>query len=318
MFLSGNAIGQNHNLISQYFQVMPFYAPGLTGANDFLDIRTGIRKQWTDIDGAPISYFIGGAGILKIGRHNPNKYNSVRVGNDSPYHRKTTKLGVGGYIFDETIGAARQTGAMISTAVHVTITNSAYLSLGVTTGYHNTRFNPTKLRVLNPNNDVLYQELLNNGASESYFKLNTGIAVYSESFYLSYALLNAADPHISGNPNLSGNSSEMLHTIVGGYRISTGQNLEVIQASYIRFSQTTHLLFDLGARFRYNQNFYMGMSYRNDQTLIALFGMTLDNTYSLGYSFERKQIDFSSFNTLSHEIVIGVKLFNSKNYTSLW
>ena len=97
------------------------------------------------------------------------------MGNDSPYHRKTTKLGVGGYIFDETIGAARQTGAMISTAVHVTITNSAYLSLGVTTGYHNTRFNPTKLRVLNPNNDVLYQELLNNGASESYFKLNGSV-----------------------------------------------------------------------------------------------------------------------------------------------
>lgn len=318
MILSTNVVGQNHNLISQYFQVMPFYAPGLTGANDFLDIRTGARKQWVDFNGAPLSYFIGGSGILKIGGQNLNKYNSVRVGNDSPYHRKTTKFGLGGYIFDESIGEFKQFGSMISGAVHVSITNSVYLSLGFTTGYHNARLDANNLTVLNPANDALYQDYLQNGAQRSFFKLNAGLAAYSEKFYISYAQLNMVNTEIGRKSNLLAGGSGVLHTVIGGYRMSISPDYELIPATYVRFANDIPFLIDGGARIRYKQFIYMGMSYRNDQTVIGVFGLNLNNMYSFGYSIERKNVNYGGLAPLSHEIVIGIQLFNSRKYTSLW
>lgn len=297
---------------------MPFYAPGLTGANDYLDIRTGFRKQWVDFEGAPLSYFIGGSGALKIAQHNPHKHNSVRVGNESLYKRKTTKFAFGGYVFDEKIGAFKQFGSLISAAAHVTITNNTYLSLGITTGYHNTRLDMNNLRVLNPDNDELYQDYYNNGARSNYLKLNAGIALYSDKYYLSYAIINLMNEQLGGNESLFNDTVDKLYTIVGGYRISPGPKFELIPNAYIRLSSNSPFLMDIGARIRYEQFIYIGMSYRNDQTAIGMFGIQLNNKYSFGYSFERKSIDFAGTSPLSHEVVIGIQLFNSNNYTSLW
>ncbi len=318
LFLSLKTFGQNHNLTSQYFQVMPFYAPGLTGANDYLDIRTGFRRQWVDIQGAPLSYFIGGSGVIDIGSQNPYKYNSVRVGNNSPYKRKTTKVGLGGYIFNEKLGALNQIGSMFSAAAHISITNSIYLSLGITSGFHNAKVNVSNLQVLNPDNDEIYQDYLENGANGNYFKLNSGISAYSETFYLSYSFLNLTNTQISGNQNLFNGPSDILHTIVGGYRLSAGPKFEIIPNTYVRFSESTPVLLDIGTRFRYNQSLYFGMSYRNDQTTIGMLGLTLGNMYSFGYSIERKKLGFDGISALSHEVVIGIQFFNARKYIPLW
>ena len=53
LLLTHLALGQNNVFIGQYFKIMPAFAPGLTGANNFLDIKTGTRNQWADVEEAP-------------------------------------------------------------------------------------------------------------------------------------------------------------------------------------------------------------------------------------------------------------------------
>ena len=318
LLMAVNAFGQNHNLISQYFQVMPFHAPGLTGANDYLDIRTGFRKQWVNFEGAPLSYFIGGSGAINIRNQNMNKYNSVKVNNELPYNKSFAKIGVGGYIFDEKIGEFNEFGALVSTAVHISITGNLKLSLGITSGFNNARLDVERLTVLRPDNDDIYQDYLRNGSDGNYFKLNSGLAAYSDQFYLSYALLNLVNVRTGGNLNVQENASGILHTIVGGYRFSLGPKYEIVPNAYFRISSGLPSLFDIGARVRYQQLLYVGMSYRNDKSIIGLLGFTLSDKFSFGYSFERKNINFGALDPISHEVVIGIKLFNNNKYSSLW
>lgn len=317
--LTISSYAQSSNIfLGQYFKVMPAFAPGLNGANDFLDIRTGSRYQWIGYDGAPKTYFVSGNGAIYLDKHNPYKNNSVRVSNLSPYRTKGVKLGVGGYVFDDQYGAYHQTDAMGSVAIHIPVSSASYLSLGISTGWYHSRIAMSDLFVLNPQNDATYQQYLQSGARSNYIKINTGLALYSHRFYLSYGLMNVAMAHIGGNTFFEAYAPALTHNMLGGVIINIGPYMEWIPNAFVRYTPGVPLVSDTGMRFRFRQNPYLGVSYRNDHTLVSMLGFTLQDQFSFGYSFEFKAMGHAGMNTTSHEIVLGLQLFNHRKYVPIW
>ncbi len=312
LLLTHLALGQNNVFIGQYFKIMPTFAPGLTGANNFLDVKTGTRSQWTDVDGAPTTQFFSANGTIRPGR-NAYKYNSHQVNDTSPYAKKPVKIGLGGYVINDEIGEIRQTEGLISSAVHVNIHRDINLSLGVSGGLNHTRIDVDKLTVRDQNDDT-YKNYLASGLQRNSLKLLFGLSAYSDQFYFSYAMMNL---YPSGDDR-DVHDREVAHHIIGGYSYALNPQFELIPNFHARKTDHQKFLLDIGTRVRYQRNAYAGISYRTNQYFVSMLGYTLNDLLDIGYSFEWSAATSSLTNSGGHEIVIGLRLFNHGKYVPMW
>ena len=166
--------------------------------------------------------------------------------------------------------------------------------------------------------DQTYQSLLNDGDANSYFNLTGGLSLHSDRYYLSYSSLPLIRTFISGNENVNNGQNYLRHQILAGARFYLSQHAEVIPNGFVRLDKTMPVLFDMGVRFRYDGKYWVGLSYRNDDTLIGMLGLTVNDQWNFSYSYEYGTSDFNTFNNGTHEITLGVQLFNFKRFTSMW
>ncbi|ELR72036.1 hypothetical protein C900_02031 [Fulvivirga imtechensis AK7] len=302
--------------MTQYYQNLPSVAPGLAGAMDFVDIRTSYRQQWVGFEGAPKTLMVSVNGVKKF-RNNEYKYNSSRVSNLSPYEGNGVKLGLGGYVIKDELGAFTQNLIMCNTAVHVPIKRKTYLSLGLSYGVNQTQIDFERVSVIDPG-DPLYNAYLKDAPESTYLRINGGLALYSPTYYLSYSILNAGDVVLSGFETGEDLFAKFSHSLLGGYRFSLRQDLELISSAIVRYSKRNPTSFDLGVKLRFNQLLDAGMAYRNDQTLIGSLGLIINDTFRFGYSYEYKFLDVRDFKPGSHEVALGLQLFNKRGYVPIW
>lgn len=318
LILSFVGVAQNNVYINQYFKAIPAYAPSLNGANDFLDIRVGTRQQWVNLEESPRTYLVSANGILNAKKVNSHRLNSLHVNDLNPYVEKKVKIGLGGHIFDDYTGGMRQLEAMVSGAVHVPVNPTIYVSLGMSGGIYHSRIEKSNFFVLYPTNDQTYQNHLSNDYNNNQFKLTTSLSAHSDQFYISYSLANTLGKSAFENFTDGQTTFESFaHVILGGVMINLGSQVEVIPNVFVRYSDTLPVVIDSGIRLRYAQNPYIGIAYRNTNSIVAMMGLTLKDKLDIGYSYDvlGGNADISA---QSHEIVLGLRLFNYGKYTPMW
>jgi len=62
--------------------------------------------------------------------------------------------------------------------------------------------------------------------------------------------------------------------------------------------------YDIKLRGIYDKQFWVGLSYRDQDALVMMLGMDYNN-YTLGYSFDRTISDINIYTVGSHSIMIG-------------
>ena len=315
--------GQAKVLLGQYFQNLPAFSPALTGVNDFLDIKMAYRKQWTGIDSSPETMFLSAYHAIAPGT---NKYrsNSLRIGDTDSYgkpHKKRAtpfKIGYGGYLLTDQQGGIRQTEGLLNTAMHVPIMERTYLSLGVSFGISHARVDLSELRVRDPENDPTYLSYLQNGTANTFLNLNSSLAIHSDDYYFSYGAMELVRTLLGGNEEVNNEGAKLRHHFMGGYRIHLNQKHDLIPSALVRVESNLPVFYDVGIRWRYDQNFWMGFSYRNDQSFIGMLGFMMGDMFTLGYAYEYKNSELTNFSNGSHEVVLGVQLFNHDKYVPVW
>lgn len=311
------AKGQDKILLSQYFQNMPAFNPALTGVNDFLDFRMGYRQQWMGFQGAPRTLYLSGYGALN-GGNETGFQRSIRTSEAKSRAKSTIKHGVGGSMHLDEQGPYQQMEVNLNYAVHVPVSANTYLSFGVIPALYNAKVDFSKAEVRDALTDQAYQNFLTNGASGTFFQLSSGIALYSERYYAAYSAMQMTRTLISGNENLHTGNGHLRHQVMGGYRFYLNQDFELVPNALVRLENAVPLVWDAGARVQYKGQFWMGASYRNDNSLIGMLGMLYNDKVRISYSYEYKSAGVDDFNSSSHELVLGLQLFNHSKYVSMW
>ena len=316
--------GQGRVLLGQYFQNLPAFSPAFTGANNYLDIRTGFRKQWAGFDGAPNTIFlsayspIGQSDSLQK-RHSLGNNTKEESPNSWGFVNKYgVKLGAGGYLFMDERGPLKELEIVPSLAVHVPVWKRTHLSLGISGGLWNSRIDLSEITVVDEVNDATYLSYLNDGTSASYLHLNFSLGIYSDRYYFSYGMMQAARTFLSGNDQVNDEGAGARHHLLGGYHFFAGPKWELIPNSFLRIEGDQPLFFETGLRARYNRKIWIGASYRNDETIVSMFGFSFNDLIDFGYAYEHKNSDFDNFNSGSHEVILGLKLFKRGSYSSIW
>ncbi|MTI22325.1 type IX secretion system membrane protein PorP/SprF [Fulvivirga sp. RKSG066] len=312
-----SASAQSQPLLGQYFQNLPAYAPALTGANDFLDLRLSTRQQWSGFEGAPRTYYVSGYAMLRT--YNNRKRPLFRTSLSERLNKKMQiKHGVGGYIQSNKFGPLSQFEAKLNYAVHVPVFAKSYLSMGVSGGISSNQIDLSEVTVKNDINDPTYVSYMQNGNSNTYLEASLGLALYSDKYYFSYTMAPVVNTQISGNDNVEVGDKESRHQAMLGLRMYLNKDFELVPNVFARYDQTAPVLYDAGARLRYLQKYWAGLSYRNDETLIGMVGITVNDLWRLSYSYEYDMGDFSNYHSGTHEIVIGLQLYNYNGHVPMW
>lgn len=325
-FLFGIPLGANGQakvLFSQYFQNLPAFSPALTGVNDFLDIKIAYRKQWSGIPDSPESLFVSAYHRATPGA---NRYqdNSLSIGNETNYENPSKKratplsVGFGGYLLTNKQGGIRQTEGLLNAAIHVPIRERTYLSMGISSGISHARVDLSALWVQDPENDLTYLSYLQNGTANTFLNLNSSIAIHSDDFYVSYGAMELVRTFIGGNNDVNNEGARLRHHILGGYRIHLNHKHDLIPTTLVRVESGMPAFYDVGIRWRYDQNFWAGASYRNDKSFAGMLGFMLNDKFTLGYTYEYNNNDFAAFGNGSHEVILGVRFFNHDKYVPVW
>ncbi|WOK08228.1 PorP/SprF family type IX secretion system membrane protein [Imperialibacter roseus] len=317
----GKAYSQGGIFLSQYYQNLPGFNPGLTGAADFLDIRTGTRQQWVGFEGAPKTYFVSANGAIKP-KVNPYRKNSLRMSESAEAQLPSSgasrlKWGLGGYVLKQEQGPFDQMQSVVNVASHIAVAERTYLSLGIATGISNYRVNLSEVVVADQVNDATYNRFMANGFNNTYATLSTGVAIYSDLFYAGISALQLSRTLLNGNDMLNKGGNNQIFHMVGGYRLYF-RKFDVIPNINVRFETNQPMVVDLGARLRYNKLIFAGLSYRNDQSVIALLGIDITDKINFSYSLESRVGNASDVSNGSHEIMLGLKLFNHNRFSPLW
>jgi len=293
------ASAQSNELIGQYYLTMPAYNPAHTGADDFLNITAGFRQQWSGFGGSPSNTFLSAYGAIQ-------KHGADSSAQTLPKH------GIGGYVMDNAQGSFKQNEIALMYAYHVPVAKGTFLSLGISPSLYKEKIDVPNISVEDPINDAAYQSLLNQGGSFSKIQINTGLALHSEQFYISYSLREMSKIGLTGNDEAFDDKTDRRHHFMAGYTFHLGSKLDLMPNTFLRLSQSRPTLLELGSRLRYNKNMWLALSYRNDKTMVGGLGFLFKNKFQFGYAYEYKSFGISQYARGTHEFVIGMHLFKNK------
>ncbi|MEA5461220.1 type IX secretion system membrane protein PorP/SprF [Arcicella sp. LKC2W] len=309
---------------SQYMMNSYLINPAISGIEDYVDIKTGYRNQWTDFPGAPSTYYV--SANIPIGK--PDRTSTGATPNISKTIRRPLSLstefrgaarvpghhGIGIAIVSDHIGANTQNSITASYAYHIPVSGNVKLSIGASGGITQYSVDFSKIQVRdNPD-----QAILDNGslsAIQPY--INLGAWLYSRHFFLGLS----ANQLIFDNFNYQ-NSNQTVSTyswigtayphyfLTAGYRAEINEDWAVIPSTLIKRVNQAPMSFDINLKAVHKDRFWFGGSYRHKDAVVGLLGVNISSFINLGYSYDYTLSDIRERSKGSHEVVLGIMLNN--------
>jgi type IX secretion system PorP/SprF family membrane protein len=104
--------------------------------------------------------------------------------------------------------------------------------------------------------------------------------------------------------------------VTGGVKLFLTDDITLLPSFLIKEIKPTPLTYDINAKISFQDKFWIGGSYRHDDSFGVLAGLNISSFINVGYSYD---ITTSALNTVSngtHEIVIILLLNNRYNVPS--
>jgi type IX secretion system PorP/SprF family membrane protein len=322
--LTGYCAVSQENDFTQNYLNLPSVNPGFTGMNEYMDLRSGIREGWNNFGIKNNNGYLSAYTALGNASRSGRKNNSLRISNptlfdevqkDKKFRRR---MGLGGMLSQRTVGPYRSVTESVNFAYHLPVSSKLSLSLGTKVGHMNQRIDFTGLTVRDDVNDVFYNSLIaaNQGVQNT-VTIDFGALLYSNRFYFGVSTNNLVAERLNG---------EFLFDLNDGlrYRIQTGiffpvsSDWSLSPAVTAIYAEGYSLQWSATMRLRYKELLFVGAGLEPDSKLSLLVG--LSTTYlSIGYSYDVYTSSLNNFNANTHEIVLGLTLFNKyKLKPSFW
>ncbi len=288
--------------------------PAISGIEDYADIRTGYRNQWTAIEGAPSTYYLSAHAPLgkNINLTSPAAGNSKRRPAFAAYQKQNNKYrkvrshhGIGGLLQVDRIGPFSLTEGYVSYAYHILLTPGIKLSLGLAAGGVQYVFRGSDLILANPNDNAV--------GNQQFIKpdMSAGLWLYADDFYL-----GAASSRLLGNASFNGdlfaekNTFTKHYFFTGAYKITPTTKIALIPSIMVKWMPSAPVSVDYNLRVTYADAIWGGISYRQYDAFTFLVGITANHTFDFGYAYDTGVSSLGQLSAGSHEFILGIRLRN--------
>ena len=195
---SGLIYSQQLPQLTQFMENSYVINPALAGMNDYYQVRTSVRNQWTGISDAPSTT------ILSI------------------YGKQDDNVGLGGIIFNDQYGHTSRSGGSISYTYHFPVSDNIKLALALSGGFTQFKIDKNGWNVANPNDPLTQGDVIVETVPDAIFGFN----LYSDNWYFGVSIpqllssnLNLLDDNFANtlSNDQTGNLSRHIY-VLGSYR----------------------------------------------------------------------------------------------------
>lgn len=272
---------QQSPLMSHYMFNGLLLNPAYAGSKEFVSSTFLYRKQWTGIEGAPVTYSASLHGLL------PKK-----------------KLGLGGYIQRDKIGVTSQTDMYADLSYHLTL-GKGKLAAGLQLGLTNFSSEVVRLTYWDPGDKVFdyntFSNLLPNAGLGLYYYQDLFYAGVSAPFIVNYQEKRSG----AIDPSVPVHNMERRYYITSGAVIETEGDVKLKPSFLVRIEPGSDINYDINLNVLLNDLFWIGASYRSSDAIVALFEYQLSRKFRIGYSYDYTLGTLGRYASGSHEVMLG-------------
>ncbi|MEO6522138.1 MAG: type IX secretion system membrane protein PorP/SprF [Mucilaginibacter sp.] len=308
--------GQQQPQYTQYIFNPLLVNPAVSGIENYVDVKSGYRNQWSGLLGAPITTFFSITAPLG---HNFVQGDALQVpdNGDNPIGRSFVQSyraaephhGIGFTAMSDKAGPIRQTNIDVTYAYHIGIGPNLNLSAGVSAGITNISLDASAISVENS------QDMAINNANYSQIKpnLNVGVWAYSATYFAGVSVQQLVPQTLSFSTSSVYNQGKTVphFYITGGYKFFLSDDVSLIPSIMYKIVQPAQNTIDLNMKMAFRDHFWIGGSYRQDDAVAGMIGFTISSFLSVGYSYDYTSSNLNTVSTGTHELVLGIHLGNN-------
>ncbi len=277
-----STFSQQDPLFNKYMFNPLFINPAYAGSRDAVSSVLMHRSQWVGFDGAPITQ------TFTI---------------HAPLAQK--KMGIGFSFIRDQIGPSTNFGIMANYAYRIPLWTGK-LAFGLRVAAYNYTFQYNK---------ITYKEAEDPSSiyyPQNYWKpsFDFGLRYNDKNKFVGLTLSHInqiGKQSISGDIIAPTNAAFQLIPqlkLMGGYAFEINEKVVFKPSFLINTAYTGTSISDINASFLLNSVFWCGITYRTNQTVVAIAQYDVSNALSFGYSYDMSINTLRNYNSGSHEVFI--------------
>jgi type IX secretion system PorP/SprF family membrane protein len=281
-FLSSTSSAQQDPMYTQFFSNKIVVNPAYAGTRNAVSLVGLYRNQWTGFDGAPKT--------TTLSLHAP-----IRSWNS----------GIGLSLIYDQIGIQRSYDVKLAYAYHLK-TSIGTLSFGLDGQIKKQDMLWNKSNPLETgDNEIPYgQNVL------TLPNFGFGIYLFKENYYVGLSAPKLLENET--NYNVVGESFQRRHFFaMAGVLIPVSDVFQIKPAVLTKYEMNSPLELDLNVMGIFNKQFWVGGTYRTNDSFDVIVQYHMGNNLRIGYAYDFTLTKLSRVNNGSHEIMIGYD-FNQK------
>lgn len=307
------SVAQQVPMYSQYIMNGFLINPSFAGRDGYTTVTLTTREQWAGLKQAPGTYAASfQTRLLK------NSYisKSTSVRKDLTKPTKGSKVGLGGYIFNDNNGIMRRTGFQAVYSYHLTMGKTGDvpndLAFGLALSAYQFAINTDGL-IYDVNDPFL------NNYDRSVFipDFNFGASYTTTKYYVGFAMTNLLRGSLLFADTTDTKRHELGHYfLTGGIKFPLNKDWTLEPSAFIKSSDMLFksIQMDLTTRVYYKGDYWAGLSWRTGDAIILMMGLRYDKFY-FAYAVDFTLTDIRKQSYGTHELTLAVKFGdNARRY----
>jgi type IX secretion system PorP/SprF family membrane protein len=307
--VSGKLMAQQLPLYSQYVLNGFMVNPAIAGYDGYSSFNTTARQQWLGFGNAPRTYSVSWqTRVLK------RSYKIINrpVASDNRLKPSTKgRVGLGAYLVNDVNANVARTGASFTYAYHIYL-RKQQLSFGLAGKIFQYRINKDDLTFGEAGDPVMDGDFKTNAYSPD---ADFGVHFYDPNYFVGFSISNLLQTSVKIGGNEIADFKTFRHYwLMGAYRFQLSDIFELEPGLLLKTPENWNPQGDFTVKLYVIDQFWGGLSYRTNKSMILLLGVKIDGLY-FGYSFDWAFSEIGHFNYGSHEITLSYKLGdNARRY----
>jgi type IX secretion system PorP/SprF family membrane protein len=301
---------------NQAYQFASSYNPAFSGIESSTSIRLGYRSQWTGFgnEGPTFATLLFDVRLKQPLDLKHNAWRTSQSGADAEEipKRKLIIHGFGACVLNEKVSVIDRIGGNMNYSFHYPISKKIRLATGVSVAIENTKLNVGELYLgVDPDPDSFYDFLLTNGVSQTNLNVRAGLLLYSPRFYIGFSYNDLIYSALTES-GVDFNELYYRGSAQAGITIPLSAAIDLKPSTFLSWQIDDSWLIDYYLKLEIQRKFTLGFAYRTSESFVTLVSFNLNHAIGVSYTYEQSTNSLKQFSDGSHEIVLGLRLNNSR------
>jgi type IX secretion system PorP/SprF family membrane protein len=206
-----------------------------------------------------------------------------------------------------------RTGMQLTYAYHINFDGNYQLSFGLSLTGYQFKIDDQNALILDPDDPLLQ----NNKTTFFVPDANTGIYFSGYGLYAGLSITELFGSSIKLGSNQFESYESMRHFyLMGGYKWAASKQI-FLEPSFLARGTIDRVELDLSAKLYYQKNYWLGFTYRTNETIVIMAGLSIQEFY-LGYAYDVSLGAIQTYGGSSHEIIVGMRIGENSTRRFRW